>query len=577
MTMILREAGPEHKNKPQGRRPVFVIDPRIDRCLHYEEMGDRAKDNRRVDIDPELLTAHAELEIRMDLIDCYIDICTPDVLGLWSDNFDYLSLRTSFLFGVLKDYELNGKTLHTHILRKGYTARVRSLRAYDAVSKDIVGRWVYPYTLDSNIFQGQYYSLSKNQLYVEEGVVLARGSIVERRTVIGRNTSIGDRSVITDSVIGRRCQIGRNVSISGCYIWDDVVIGDNSVLNSSIVANEAAIGRNCTLEPGTLISYAVDVPEGRKISGCTRLTRAENPSGMKTSKASSITSTGDNGHEYYSSDSDSSQTSAHLLAVKRDRSSSTSSISSISTLHSKLDDASLVEVSSRRDSTISYSGAPSSSSADFVSEAAASIQDGIAKGQAPEVIHLELMGQRLTANASDNMIREGLVKGFLRQVSALVEGKDTTGSADDEEDKPSIARKPLSASDAVKKVFGTYQDALLKPGAGRNDATEQQKETERTTKEVALLDTIENESTLIWQGEKLDVGQNVLLHAITGLYGEDIVLSQGVLDWWENGADRGSAGIRKKVAQLVDFIKNQESSDEDDEEESESEGDEDED
>ena len=101
-------------------------------------------------LDPDLIQEHAELEIREDLIDCHIDICTPDVLAQWSDNFDYQTLRNSFLFGVLKDYELNGKTIHTHILTDQYAARVKDMRAYDAISKDVMERWTYPYSPDSN-------------------------------------------------------------------------------------------------------------------------------------------------------------------------------------------------------------------------------------------------------------------------------------------------------------------------------------------------------------------------------------------------------------------------------------------
>ncbi|KAL9102397.1 MAG: hypothetical protein Q9187_009126, partial [Circinaria calcarea] len=195
MTMVLREAGIEHRTKSRGRRPVFVVDPMAERCLHYEEIRRRPKDGRYLNIDPELLSSHSEIEVREDLIDCYIDICTPDVLGLWSDNFDYQSVRTSFLFGVLKDYELNGKTIHTHILQEHYAARLRSLRAYDAVSKDIVNRWTYPLCPDSNLIKGQTYHLGRGKVYEEEGIILARSSLLKRRTVVGRQTSIGDGSV----------------------------------------------------------------------------------------------------------------------------------------------------------------------------------------------------------------------------------------------------------------------------------------------------------------------------------------------------------------------------------------------
>ena len=183
MTMILREAGLKaHRTASQSKHSVFVLDPTADRCVHYEEVrprrkrkgrrssstgsrghgmvtADGATTGSRLTIEPDLLNDHEELDVRTDLIDPHIDICTPDVLSLWSDNFDYQSLRTSYLFGVLKDYELNGKKLHTHILTEGYAARVKSIRSYDAVSKDIIEGWTYPMRPDSNLL-GQTYRLT---------------------------------------------------------------------------------------------------------------------------------------------------------------------------------------------------------------------------------------------------------------------------------------------------------------------------------------------------------------------------------------------------------------------------------
>jgi translation initiation factor eIF-2B subunit epsilon len=73
MTMILRSGGlGSHRTKSKGITPVFVIDPTKNRCLHYEEMHPMQPD-KYVNIDPELLSEHSEMEIRTDLIDCGID------------------------------------------------------------------------------------------------------------------------------------------------------------------------------------------------------------------------------------------------------------------------------------------------------------------------------------------------------------------------------------------------------------------------------------------------------------------------------------------------------------------------
>lgn len=274
MTMVLREAGANHRTKARGTSPIFVIDPTKDRCLHFEQMPNRDQ-THFLSIDPELLSTSQELEIRQDLIDCGIDICTPDVLALWSDNFDFQAPRKGFLHSVLKDYELNGKTFHTHIISDHYAARVRNLHAYESVSKDIVGRWAYPLCPDSNLVQGQSYRLQKGTIYKEEGVILARDCVIGPKTVIGRGTSIGDKTVIKNSVIGRHCQIGRNVTLDGAYLWNYASVGDGSTISRSIIANEAAIGRRCTVEAGALISYGVSIGEGMTVRGEHRITRTK--------------------------------------------------------------------------------------------------------------------------------------------------------------------------------------------------------------------------------------------------------------------------------------------------------------
>ncbi|KAK4996815.1 hypothetical protein LTR28_000063, partial [Elasticomyces elasticus] len=271
MTMVLREAGDKHRTKTQGASPVFVIDPTKDRCLHYEQIRPR-QSNHFLNLDPDILK-HDDLEIRQDLIDCGIDICTPDVLALWSDNFDYEAPRKGFLHSVLKDYELNGKTIHTHVVDEHYAARVKNLNAYDSISKDLISRWAYPLCPDSNLLKDQTYQLQKGNVYKEEGVILARSCTINRRTVIGKGTAVGDGSVVSNSIIGRRCLIGRNVTIDGAYIWDDAVVGDGSTVKDAIIANEAIVGKRCQVLPGALLSYNVRIADGTTLQGTARVTR----------------------------------------------------------------------------------------------------------------------------------------------------------------------------------------------------------------------------------------------------------------------------------------------------------------
>ncbi len=311
MTMILREAGTAHRARRPG--PVFVVDEANDRCVQYEEVDD-FNGGHYIYVDPDFLTPQSETDIRSDLIDCRIDICTPDVLALWTDSFDYESPRKHFLHGVLKDHELNGKTIHVHILERDYAARVHDFPAYHAVSQDIMSRWTYPIGPDSNLLPGQSYQRQRGHVYIADGVVLAQSCQIERKTIIGPKTWIGENSRVRGSVIGRRCQIGRNVTIEGAYLWDDVVVGDDTKIDGAIIADEAEIGAQCIIEPGALISFGVHIGQGMTVRGNSRISRAGKPSEpskgdggavhKEISTDVSVVGEGGLGSEFFDSDED---------------------------------------------------------------------------------------------------------------------------------------------------------------------------------------------------------------------------------------------------------------------------------
>src|ERR1700759_1026698 len=74
MTMILRQSH-ANSNNSHFDTPVFICDPKKNRCLYYESMKSNSEE-RFLMLDPEALN-ESEIEIRADLLDCGIDVCTP--------------------------------------------------------------------------------------------------------------------------------------------------------------------------------------------------------------------------------------------------------------------------------------------------------------------------------------------------------------------------------------------------------------------------------------------------------------------------------------------------------------------
>ena len=502
-------------------------------CLQYEEVGSRNTENRSVSVDPSATKAHKEIHVRGDLVDCHIDICTPDVLGLWSDNFDYSNLRSSFLHGVLKDYELNGKTIYTHVTHDQYAIRVRNLRAYDLVSRDILGRWTYPLCADSNILPGQTFRFAKGNVYKEDGVSTARTSTLKRKVVLGTGTYIGDRSFVVDSSVGRNCQISGDAEISGSYIWDDVKIGSGTRIRRAIIASGARIGQNCSIEPGSLISFGAHLADGTKVPGRSRMTRANQDdqesrtqdSSYRARQASVSTSYGP------SSEDDSDASSTMGLSDSSLRSQASLSEPSMSELSESESDLDALPEMSRRSSFRSDQSHDPAQNRDFHVDATGDILDGLQNGILPENMSLELVGLRVKEDASQHQVRQAVVTAFMTRTSELIHGDGQPG---------------LSAGDAVRQVFTKYMEIVQKTLFDHSEAIKGD--------QVDLLMLLQKDAVSRAGGDTL------LLIIAKELYDLELVEEDGIMQWWED--DRSSHGdmakARPKMKQFIDFLENAE-------------------
>lgn len=133
---------------------AFVLDKSTSRCIYYQDLPlPSSREKTSIQIDPELLDNVDEFVIRNDLIDCRIDICTSHVPLIFQENFDYQSLRTDFVKGVISS-DILGKHIYAYLTDE-YAVRVESWQTYDTISQDFLGRWCYPLVLDSNIQDDQ--------------------------------------------------------------------------------------------------------------------------------------------------------------------------------------------------------------------------------------------------------------------------------------------------------------------------------------------------------------------------------------------------------------------------------------
>ncbi|KNC49884.1 translation initiation factor eIF-2B subunit epsilon [Thecamonas trahens ATCC 50062] len=269
MTSVYKKVAPSHRTRSLNDDVIVGLNTETSEVVYFSSEVESSK----IDLDVRLFTEVPKLELRHDLLDTFIDICAPEVLMLFSDNFDYSDLRSDFVRGIL-GAEILGNKVFAHIVSSHYAARIQCLKTYAAVSLDVVHRWTFPLVPDSNFMNSSLYRHARHNVYREQGVTLARSSVVGGDTVIGRGTCIAEGASVEGCIIGRNCVIGKGVKLVGCYIWDSVTIEADVTVESSIIASGAVLRAGAVVSPGSIVSYNVVIGAGHVVPPSTKITTA---------------------------------------------------------------------------------------------------------------------------------------------------------------------------------------------------------------------------------------------------------------------------------------------------------------
>ena len=117
---------------------------------------------------------------------------------------------------------------------------MHNMRTFDAVSRDIVQRWLHPLVPDANALPRgaappPSYSYHRRNFYKEEGVSVARSAEIGADTVLGSGTVVGELALVRKSVVGRGCRIGMRACVDGCHLHANVTIGDHVQAHGAII------------------------------------------------------------------------------------------------------------------------------------------------------------------------------------------------------------------------------------------------------------------------------------------------------------------------------------------------------
>ncbi|TPX25487.1 hypothetical protein DIZ76_010942 [Coccidioides immitis] len=174
----------------------------------------------------------------------------------------------------------------------------------------------------------------------------------------------------------------------------------------------------------------------------------------------------------------------------------------------------------------------------FHHDAVVSIVDSLKEGLSADVVQLELVGLRMSANASEHQVRRAVVTAFMKHAQRQLE-------------------EGVSAGEAIKQLLTKYKEMLARIVFDR--------ETDEKPDQVDLL--------LLFQQDLVErsKGGTILLFVAKELYDLEIVEDEAFEQWWDNERSTATEALKKVRQQtqpFIDWMMTEESDEEESDEES---------
>lgn len=562
-TMVLTQAAPMHRSRSIIEPACFIMDKATNKCLYYQDLPPINGKKTSVNIDPEVLEDIGEFEVNNSLIDCHVDICTATVPTIFQENFDYQTLRSDFVKGVLSS-DLLKKHIYSYITTDHYSARVESWQTYDGICQDVLERWCYPIVPERNLLEDQTYTYGSQHIYKESDVILSQSCKLQSCVVIGRDSFIGDETEVQNSVVGRSCKIGKNVIVENSYIWDGAIIEDGCIIRHAIVANDAIIRKNVILNPGSVIGFGVVIDENVIVANNVRIIKTP----IKNCRSSTLISSEEEDEDNDDDDDDDEfDGPSHVVDELALRDPDVVGYNGIGFLYEddediqsgnggivyemaelNLSDSSIASSAITVHHTNKKKRRTHSSASGFVSEdegetfdkeAIATVERAMENNHDLDTAMLELNTLRMSMNVTYHEVRESSCLAMIKRVNHFID----TGT--------------LGVKNAAEKIFRQWGKMFERQVFDDED-------------QVDLL--------LILQKIcfKLDADYKALLFGCIAvvLYDIDILDDENIIAWWNSEESKEMPEIREKVAKWIEMLmedSSDEGSDEEEEEDSEEE------
>jgi len=279
MTMLFKRVGSQSSPLRSVQDDLVLgMDPhQHNRILLYDNHANNA---HHAQLPCSFFQRHAQVQVRTDLLDVGIDICSPEVLARFSDEFDYRDIRRQFVANSVAEEEEGLQVkLHGHLLGASeYAARIHDMRTYHAVSRDLLRRWCYPIVPDNlpSGYEKVYrYVMGRHFCYKEckeGGTKIGRDSLIQGPTMIGSMCWIGKQCQISGTVMGNHCHVADGAVVKDSHLWEHVTIQEGASVTQSILCQDvvihagAVVSKGCVIGKGCIIGANVVLPEFTRIT-----------------------------------------------------------------------------------------------------------------------------------------------------------------------------------------------------------------------------------------------------------------------------------------------------------------------
>lgn len=251
---------------------VIAVDLKSGTMLKYSE---RCTSGVSIDVNSSSsgLASGGIVEIASNIVDTGLDVCSPEVLLEFKENFDFDRLRALTMEKLESgDAETLGNRMFAHFTDScsgEYAARIDSLAELSQVTIDVFNGWMLPISLRSVCAPSKVHHFD-NDVYVcssadqdcetkKSAKSFHAGKWNGQNCVVGQNTKIGANVRIRNSVIGEDVVIGEGVVIENSIILSYVSIESDVIIKESIISNKCTVGKsakipnNCLLDDGVII------------------------------------------------------------------------------------------------------------------------------------------------------------------------------------------------------------------------------------------------------------------------------------------------------------------------------------